>query len=108
MDRRYVCNLKLHQHYVQVFTQVTWFKLPSSFSTDHSTVVPLLQSLLHSKVRGFSGFICEVYFVIVCSFGASRRMRFVIVAFPGYLHIFLPGPSCSKLTMSLGNDSLKL
>ena len=37
------------------------------------------------------------------------------VAFPGFLHLlfpwvvqhYFPGPSCSKLTMSLVNDSLK-
>ena len=36
--------------------------------------------------------ICGVFFVIVCSFtsfGASRRLCFVTVAFPGYLYFYL-------------------
>ena len=40
---------------------------------------------------GSGVFICGLCFVIVCSsspFGASGSLFFVIVAFPGYLHIF--------------------
>ena len=44
-----------------------------------------------SFIRGVGGFICGLYFVIICSpspFGVSGRLCFAIVAFPGYLHLY--------------------
>ena len=41
-----------------------WFKLPSSFYTNHSNAVPLLEFFFVLCIRGF---ICGVYFVIICS-----------------------------------------
>ena len=51
---------------------------------------------------------CPYLFLTSPSFGASGGLCFMIVAVPEYLHWHFPGPSCSKLMISLVNVSLKL
>ena len=55
------------------------------FSTDRSKAVPLLQFFVCASVK----FVRHYLFFISPSFGASGRLFFLIVTFPGYLSIFL-------------------
>ena len=74
-----------HAYGDQVNTIESWIKDLSSFFL---LIVPRWFLRCSSSVVG--GFICGICFVIVCSpspsFGASRRLYIMVVAFPGYRH----------------------
>ena len=62
----------------------------SSFPTDRFKVVPLLQLLfICSSVISYVAFVMSLVVLQSGSFVSSGGMCFVIVAFPGYLHLYI-------------------
>ena len=97
-----ICNSGLD------FAPVNWFKapppppppLPLSSSTDLSKVVPLLQFFVHQWFRMLHLF-CHYLFLISFSFAALGRLCFVIVAYPGYLRLYVSLIAHVRRTFSL-------
>ena len=58
-----------------------------SFSTDHSKSVLLLQFFVCVSLISYVAF-CHYLFLIFPSFGILGRLCIMIVAVPGYLHLF--------------------
>ena len=63
------------------------FKSPTSFPTDHSKEVPLLQFFVCVSAVSHVTFVCHYLFLISPSFGRGGRLCFVSIALPGYLHL---------------------
>ena len=64
-DQTYICNLALHQNQGQGLAIENWFKPLPCLSTDHSSVVPLLQ-FFFVPVLVVSYDICLSLCVTVC------------------------------------------
>ena len=66
-------------------------KPSGSFSTDRSKAVPLLHFFSFLFVRRWFHIwrlFCHYLFLISPSFGASGRLSFVGLSFPGYLYLY--------------------
>ena len=61
---------------------------PSIFRTDNSKAVPQLQFLIRASVVSLVTFVLSLFVLhFFLHFGALGSQNFIIVAFPGYLHL---------------------
>ena len=95
MDRTYVCNLELHQNWRWGFCKRTNWFLPhpphtSSYFSAGSSARRFFccsSAFVRTLVVSYVDLFCHCLFFVSHSFGASGRLCFVILVFPGYLYL---------------------